>query len=279
MTQDPANQSSADPDTPKHDEPVRVRRFVEASPETVFGVIATPEGFSAWMDGEAEFEAVAGSPFVVRFPRHSTVVSGTVLEVVPPQRLVVTWGIAEGPQAEWFQAGSSTVTLELSPRDGGTDVTLTHASLPKEEEVTQHEAGWRFHLSRLQLSANRAQLERPLAASWEAWCAAWTEADATRRDALLAQCCVEDLLYADDYTTVDTRSDLSVHISGTLRFVAYDQLTSTGPIRICRGEVLIPWSGQCEDGTVAFSGTLCARVSPDGEFRTITNFWDPWEPA
>ena len=253
---------------------VDVTRYVEAFPETVFKVITTPEGFSAWMDGEAEFEAVSGRPFVIRFPQFAIVMAGTVLEVVADRLLVMTWGVAEGPQADSLPAGSTTVRVELKPEGDGTQVTLTQSMLPADDDPGQHEAGWRFHLSRLQLRANQAQLAGPLEAAVAAWCSAWSERDEALRVQQLADCCVEGVRYADDYTALEGRSMLAAHVGGTLHHVGYAQLSPDGPTKICRGEVLMPWRGTRDDGSVAFQGTLHARVGTDGKFTTATSFWD-----
>lgn len=253
---------------------VQLTRFVEAPPRTVFDIVSTPEGFSAWMDGQADFEAKAGSPFTIHFPQFSTTVTGEVLEVDPDTTFAVSWGVSEGPQAEWFPPASSTVRIELVARDHGTEVTLTHASVPTAQEKQQHEAGWRFHLSRLQLTANRTHLEGCLGASWSQWCDAWSEADDDARAELLERCCAPDFEYQDDYATVVGRDVLSVHIANTLRYVAHTRLEGDGPPRICRGEVLIPWRGASDSGEVPFRGVLHARMGPDGRFRSMTSFWD-----
>lgn len=270
MTEDAVDSEATT--TPEYS--VQLTRFVEAPPHTVFDVVSTPAGFSAWMDGHAEFEAEVGTPFSIRFPQFSTVVTGEVLEVEPEKTFAVSWGVSEGPQAEWFPAGSSTVRIDLVARDGGTEVTLTHASVPTSQEQQQHEAGWRFHLSRLQLTANRTHLEGHLPEAWEQWCSAWSESDDDTRAELLERCCTEDFAYQDDYATVISRAVLSVHIANTLRYVAHTQLTGDGPPRVCRGEVLIPWRGETESGDVPFRGILHARMGPDGRFRSMTSFWE-----
>ena len=51
---------------------------VDASPETVWNIITTPELFSGWMDGTVTFESSIGSPFRAHFPNFQTVVAGLV---------------------------------------------------------------------------------------------------------------------------------------------------------------------------------------------------------
>lgn len=70
---------------------------------------------------------------------------GEVLEMVIDQRIVFTWGWEGHPT---LPPGSSTVTIELAPRPGGTLVTLTHTGLP-EGETGVHRLGWEHYLGRL----------------------------------------------------------------------------------------------------------------------------------
>jgi uncharacterized protein YndB with AHSA1/START domain len=63
--------------------------------------------------------------------------SGIYREVVPPKRLVYTWSWeTEGPPHETL------VTIELEPRDGGTDLTLRHQGFESDDSRDQHAGGW-----------------------------------------------------------------------------------------------------------------------------------------
>jgi len=39
------------------------------------------------------------------------------------------------------------VTITLTPRDGGTDVTLHHANVPDDEMGRSHKEGWTWYLN------------------------------------------------------------------------------------------------------------------------------------
>ena len=136
--------------------------FIEARPQTVFSILSDPKRFSSWLDGEASFQPEPGSPFSIRFPQFSTVIEGELVEFVQDEKIAFTWGVSEGHQAEWLPPGSTRLELVLTSEGSGTRVTLTHSGLPTDEEVQQHTAGWRFHLSRLQLFANRSHLTETL---------------------------------------------------------------------------------------------------------------------
>jgi len=256
---------------------VRVSRYIEATPGTVFGILSDAARFSEWIQGTASFEPRAGSELTIRFPNFDTVVSGKVLEVVPDERLVLSWGVSR-------------------PEGEGTRVELVHADLPTEEEVEQHRAGWRFHVGRLDLVANRAEVGERLPEVLDAWCAAWSESDDDRRAELLEHCCADDVRYADEWATLDGRERLSLHIANSLRFMPGARLSLAGDPAICRGEVLAPWSvgpaeakdtagadgagvegaaaanGTPDDGPPRMRGILHARVGLHGRIRSATSF-------
>ena len=66
---------------------------------------------------------------------------------MPPRRIVFTWGW-EGNGIP-VPPGSSIVTIELEPADGGTMVRLTHTGLQPADLQELHRAGWERYLDRL----------------------------------------------------------------------------------------------------------------------------------
>lgn len=255
------------------DQVVSAEVLIEARPETVFGIMSSAEGMSAWLDGEATFEPVVGAGLTLRFPRFHTTVTGEVLAVEENRLLSVSWGVAEGPQAEWLPAGSTRVTFRLEPEAGGTRVHVTHESLPTEQEIANHRAGWRFHLSRLELISNRAQLEDELPAVMDCYYDAWNTEDEADRAALFADTCAEDFEFADEYASLTGLEPLSLHAGNTRKYIPGTRIRRSGPPLVCRGEALVPWEVVDVDGGVVFDGTDHVRVGADGRISRITGFW------
>ena len=72
---------------------------------------------------------------------------GEYRELVPDRKIVFTW---KWDDDEAWENHDSVVTVELSDRDGGTEVKLTHEKLPSEESRDRHNEGWNSVLDRLE---------------------------------------------------------------------------------------------------------------------------------
>jgi uncharacterized protein YndB with AHSA1/START domain len=125
---------------------VVVTRWIAASPPTVFAFFTDSERWAEWQGVGGVVDARAGGVLLVTMP-DTAAASGHFIEVVPPRRVVFTWGW-EGNEIP-IPPGSSTVTIELEPADGGTMVRLTHAGLQPEGLQDLHRKGWERYLDRL----------------------------------------------------------------------------------------------------------------------------------
>jgi uncharacterized protein YndB with AHSA1/START domain len=102
----------------------RNQRFIAASPERVFAVLADAGSYAEWVVGSKEIRDVdAGFPAPGSRFHHSVGVGPVVLrdhtevlEADPPRRLKL--------EARGRPLGSATVTLELAPQSAGTRVTM-----------------------------------------------------------------------------------------------------------------------------------------------------------
>ena len=170
-------------------------------------------------------------------------------------------------------AGSTRVAFALTPEGGGTRVTVTHTDLPSTEEEQNHAQGWRFHLSRLNLVANRAQLAAELPRTTEDFFRAWDTDDDEERNRLLEASCTDDVEFSDDYASSTGRDVLALHVSNTRKYIPNATIRLNGDITVCRGEALIPWETVGAEGESMFGGIDYVRVAPDGRFSRIVGFW------
>ena len=129
---------------------VVVTRLIAASPATVFSFFTDAERWTSWQGVDGELDARPGGAFRIRMPG-AQVASGRMVEVVPEQRLVFTWGW-EG-DAPPVPPGSTTVVIELEPTETGTLLRLTHSGLVPQPVAEHHRQGWEHYLERLRVRA------------------------------------------------------------------------------------------------------------------------------
>jgi uncharacterized protein YndB with AHSA1/START domain len=132
-------------------------RRIAARPSIVFEALTTAQGVAAWWGPDdlpvllAEIDARVGGAYRVRFQtldgqEHEAF--GEYLEVVPPRRLVMTWRYAFGGEPE-EDGRTSRIEIDLTPIEGGTELTFTHAQLKNAASKASHEHGWTGSLAKL----------------------------------------------------------------------------------------------------------------------------------
>jgi uncharacterized protein YndB with AHSA1/START domain len=126
---------------------------IDASPETVWEFLVDPEKLGRWMGEGAELDPQPGGLYRVRVvPSH--IARGEFVELDPPHRVVFTWGWEEDASSPGtVPPGSSTIEIELEPREGGTFLRFTHRDLPNDASGESHGVGWDHYLSRLVTAA------------------------------------------------------------------------------------------------------------------------------
>jgi uncharacterized protein YndB with AHSA1/START domain len=125
-----------------------------APPSAVCRWLATPEALRRRLGPNLEIELRVGGAYRLREAGDNTWISGTVLELVPEQRLILSW-LEEG--GDWLYPARLVITL--TPIAAGTQVTLTHdgfAGIGK--------PGWPDTLRAYEIGADRHQLLERLAA-------------------------------------------------------------------------------------------------------------------
>jgi uncharacterized protein (TIGR03086 family) len=117
---------------------------VPLDPDATFDLITQPERLRRWMTVAARVDMRAGGGYRWTVtPGH--IAAGTFIEVDPGKHVTFTWGW-EGDAD--LPPGASTVTVTLTPVDGGTEVRLVHDGLT-EEQGARHAEGWNHFLGRL----------------------------------------------------------------------------------------------------------------------------------
>jgi uncharacterized protein YndB with AHSA1/START domain len=114
---------------------------IAAPIEVVWTHLTTAEGLVRWVGPAATADPAPGGVLRWTHPDGSTVV-GRFVEVVPPRRVVFTYGWEDGQLG--VPPGSTTVEIDLV-EDGATTVRLVHHGLPP-ATVEDHQRGWAYFL-------------------------------------------------------------------------------------------------------------------------------------
>jgi uncharacterized protein YndB with AHSA1/START domain len=130
-------------------------RRIRARPQLVFDAVTTAEGIAHWWGPDAgpvlvaESDPRVGGRYRVRFLRmlDSTEYesSGEFLEIVPPERVVMSWRWKGGVP----EPGESRLEITLKTVAEGTELTFVHSQLRDEESSRSHEEGWAGALDKL----------------------------------------------------------------------------------------------------------------------------------
>jgi uncharacterized protein YndB with AHSA1/START domain len=120
---------------------------LNTSVQEVFRHLTDPAAMVRWMGQHATLEPAPGGAFEVDI--NGVPVRGRYLEVDPPRRVVVSWGVAG---STGMPPGSTRVEFTLSPTASGTRLRLVHRNLPP-DQAAMHGTGWQHFLDRLSQSA------------------------------------------------------------------------------------------------------------------------------
>jgi uncharacterized protein YndB with AHSA1/START domain len=126
--------------------PIIKEILIDAAPEDIFPYLTQSEKYVLWMGRSAVIDARPGGIFEVD-PNSRDVISGRFIEVIPPTRIVFTWGWKE--LGHPVPAGSTRVVIELIPQGSATLLRLAHYGVP-DASGDRHRRGWSHYLGRLQ---------------------------------------------------------------------------------------------------------------------------------
>jgi uncharacterized protein YndB with AHSA1/START domain len=94
---------------------------IQARPRTVWRCFATQQALRRWISSNIEIDLRVGGAYRFLGPDDQTWISGSVLELVPEKKLILSW-LEEG--SGWQNPARLVITL--APTAVGTRVTLIH---------------------------------------------------------------------------------------------------------------------------------------------------------
>jgi uncharacterized protein YndB with AHSA1/START domain len=143
----------------------QIERLLQAPPEKVWSFLVDADKRSRWFNAGDTIRA-DGQAFEMHFGHHrisdekppakyarfdgtkpDMVMKSRVLAFDPPRLLSYSWSEGKTP---------SEVTFKLTPKDGGTLLTLTHTKLASREDMLDVAGGWTLHLGLLEDEINEA---------------------------------------------------------------------------------------------------------------------------
>jgi len=240
---------------------------IRAPRETVFQFLTDTPRWAAWWGAGSTIDPRPGGHMLIRYPG-GTEVSGEVLEVDPPKRIVFSYGFVKGKP---IPPGASKVTIRLDADTAGTLLSLTH-EFGDEGTRNEHVQGWRYQLALFgnlvadSVNAGAADLV-------DAWFDAWADPDADRRQQTLSRIAMPDLHFRDRFGCTDGTADLMPHIAAAQHFMPGLRMSRDGAVRHCQGTVLADWTARGADGQDRGRGTNVFLLGPDGRIESVTGFW------
>lgn len=94
---------------------------IAARPSAVWHWLETQEGLRRWIGPDLEIDLSVGGSFRMTGADGETEIAGTVLELIPEGRLVLSW---MEQNVGWQHPGR--LVISLRPIESGTEATLTH---------------------------------------------------------------------------------------------------------------------------------------------------------
>jgi len=135
---------------------LEIKRFINAPRARVYAAWTDPAQLKEWWGPESVrtrnlvADARVGGKYrwdLTNPEGEEMTVFGEYRELVPGKKIVFTW---KWDDDENWEEHNSVVMVELSDRDGGTEVRLVHEKLPSEESRDRHNEGWNSVLDRLE---------------------------------------------------------------------------------------------------------------------------------
>lgn len=140
---------------------LEIRRVINAPRDRVYAAWTDATQLKEWFGPEKVrtreliADARVGGEFrwdLINPEGEEMTIRGEFRELKPDKKIVFTW---KWDDDETWKNHTSIVTVELSDRDGGTEVRLVHEKLPSEESRDRHSEGWNSVLDKLEKFFNK----------------------------------------------------------------------------------------------------------------------------
>ncbi|MEY2439104.1 MAG: hypothetical protein QOI34_489 [Verrucomicrobiota bacterium] len=141
---------------PKEKLALVIKRLIKAPRDRVYAAWTDPAQLRQWFGPEnvqtrnLVADAHVGGEFcwdLTNSEGEEMTCRGEYRELQPDEKIVFTW---QWEDDETWENHVSVVTVELSDRDGGTELILTHEQLPNQESRDGHTGGWNSALDKLE---------------------------------------------------------------------------------------------------------------------------------
>jgi uncharacterized protein YndB with AHSA1/START domain len=241
---------------------------IKATRETVFHFFTDPGRWASWWGHGSTIDARPGGAVLIRYPDGTEAV-GEVVEILPPELIVFTYGYAAGTP---IPPGGSRVTVRLAREGPETRLRLAHDF----DDLTvrdEHVQGWRYQLS---LFGNLVadEVHSSATESVDTWFALWSEPDAGVREQTLLRIATPDVRFRDRFSLVDGIPDLTAHIGAAQRFMPGVRLRRERDVRHCQGTVRADWVALGADGREGAGGTNVFVFTAGSRIESVTGFWN-----
>jgi len=249
--------------------PYRLDRSVviHAPRENVYRFLTETSRWASWWGAGSTIDPRPGGALLIRYP-DGTEVSGEVLELSPPERVVFTYGFVKGTP---IPAGSSRVTIRLDPHGLGTHLHLTH-EFANESVRDEHVQGWRYQLA-LFSNVVTNELHADAASLIDGWFEAWAEPDERKRADAFRRVADRELRFQDRFGNTSGVDDLLPHVAAAQVHMAGLRMRRAGDVRHCQGTVLVDWIASGSDGQERARGTNVFMLGAAGKIQSVTGFW------
>ena len=133
---------------------VTVERRLNGSPEEAFAYFVDPEMHVLWLGTHAELDPSPGGVYLIEMAPGSRV-RGRYVELDPPRRIVLEWGIEADPDPNMpavvysVPPHSTTVEITFADDGDGTIVRLVQTGLRDDAAAGFTTFGWTGYLDRL----------------------------------------------------------------------------------------------------------------------------------